>query len=108
MNQLTCTLCSKSWKVAYIGDLRREQHEHDLADHPELIQRQDALFREAQALMSKAGSARDSDDTCAFCGKQIADRREHERTTHAAENARTEQITEALKSLDRHWEIQRT
>ena len=105
MTQLRCTICAKSWQVAYFGNVRAEQHAHDQAEHADLVARQEALFEEMSRLMPNTD--RPGEDRCAFCGRSVADRKEHEREAHPAEFARATELAEQLKELDRHWHVSR-
>lgn len=105
MTQLRCTICAKSWQVAYFGNVRAEQQEHDRTAHAGIVARQQALFEEMSRLMPDAD--RPDADRCSFCGRSVADRKEHERTAHAQEFARARELAEQLKELDRHWHVSR-
>lgn len=105
MVQLRCTICAKSWQVAYFGNVRSEQQVHDQSVHADIVQRQEALFEELSRLMPDATGS--DADRCSFCRQVVANRNEHERTAHAADFARATALAEQLKDLDRHWHVTR-
>jgi hypothetical protein len=108
MVQIRCTLCSKSWSVAYFGNVRKEQIEHDQAAHPEVVRKQEALFEEARTLMVNGDpSGQGVAGRCSFCGRDVEDQREHEMAEHPAEHARATALADSIRELDRHWEMER-
>ena|SRR5690349_21217846 len=109
MTSLRCTLCAKSWNVAYFGNVRSEQHKHDEAEHPELTAQQQALVEELQKLVGEPRPGRDVADFCSFCGQRVGSehRRDHERSVHSIEESRARELSNKLSELDRHWVISR-
>lgn len=105
MTQLRCTICAKSWQVAYFGNVRAEQQAHDQTVHADIVERQQALFEEMSRLMPNA--ERPGPDRCSFCGRSTADRKDHERKEHPAEFAKATELADQLKELDRHWHVSR-
>jgi hypothetical protein len=105
MVQLRCTICAKSWQVAYFGDVRSEQQKHDQDSHADIVRRQEALFEELSRLMPNAAAGEPG--RCSFCNSAVADRAGHERESHPAEFSRASELAGQLKELDRHWHVTR-